>query len=142
MHTIPAWLCWQLPRLYLCKESPCLTCTPYFLASSYKVVEQQHTLCWVCAAGSDIDFALAGWVMTPEDRQLELHEWTNLEQQHVVSAQHRHMLQDSGRVGLAPSNLGCIHELRIFFLVVWVQNTLSLMLSTSASAQILAALGR
>jgi hypothetical protein len=56
-----------------------------------------------CAAGSDIDFALAGWVLTPENRQLELHEWTNLEQQHVVST-HRHMVQKCGRICQAASN--------------------------------------
>jgi hypothetical protein len=35
-------------------------------------------------AGSDLDFALAGWVPGPDDRQIELYEWNNLEQQYVV----------------------------------------------------------
>jgi hypothetical protein len=37
-------------------------------------------------AGSDLDFALSGWVAGPDERPIELHEWNNLEQQYLVSA--------------------------------------------------------
>lgn len=41
-------------------------------------------LCHAVPAGSDLDFALAGWVLGENDRQIELYEWNNLEQQYVV----------------------------------------------------------
>jgi len=40
----------------------------------------------VLHAGSDLDFALAGWVLDAEQQQSELHEWNGLEQQCLVSS--------------------------------------------------------